>query len=58
MTKLAKGAITSGGLDATDWQVYVDPVVVSLDKNGTGTFDFYSEDTASNQEAVQTEVLQ
>jgi len=53
-----QGAITSGGLDATDWQVYVDPVVVSLDKNGTGTFDFYSEDTASNQEAVQTEVLQ
>ncbi len=53
-----QGAITGGGSATTNWQTYTVPVVILLDKNGSGTFDFYSEDVAANIEATRTEVLQ
>jgi len=47
-----------GGADTTAWQVYAGPVTVSLAKNGTANFDYYSVDTSNNTQATHTEVLQ
>jgi len=53
-----QGVITSGGVATSGWQSYTGPVVVQLEKNGSGDFGFYSEDVAGNAEVIQSEVLQ
>jgi len=52
------GAITSGGSDTTNWQTYTGVIHIDLPKKGVGNFEYYSIDTAGNQEVTQTEVLQ
>jgi hypothetical protein len=50
--------ILSGGESSTEWQIYGQPVVIQMDKSGTGQFEFYSEDSEGNRELTRTEVLQ
>jgi YD repeat-containing protein len=53
-----QGVILSGGESSTEWQIYGQPVVIQMDKSGTGQFEFYSEDSEGNRELTRTEVLQ
>ena len=53
-----QGVITTGGDTILSWQLYTEPVVIQLQKNGSGSLEFYSEDSAGNVEATQLEVLQ
>ena len=53
-----QGTIDSGGDSTANWQVYTGPVVIRLDKNGSGEFEFYSQDMDGNVEASKMEVLQ
>ena len=53
-----QGTITSGGGNTANWQIYVDPVVIELEKKGSGYFEFYSEDVDGNVEATKLELLQ
>jgi hypothetical protein len=52
------GTITTGGINTSAWQVYIGPIHIDGVKKGTANFDFYSEDTAGNQETIRTEVLE
>ena len=53
-----QGVIAAGGANTSDWQVYVEPIEIRLDKKGAGSFDFFAQDLAGNVESTQTELLQ
>jgi hypothetical protein len=53
-----QGAVVTGGVNVSTWQTYSAEVVIQLDKKGSATFEYYSEDVDGNIEAVNTEVLQ
>jgi YD repeat-containing protein len=52
-----QGAVEAGGVDTTGWQVYGEPVVIQLEKKGSGSFEYYSESADGLVEAAQTQVL-
>ena len=47
-----------GGIDVTTWQTYTGAINIINDKSQTGTFEYYSTDTAGNMEVTKTEALQ
>ena len=53
-----QGTVVSGGSNSTAWQTYNGAVRVENTKNGASTFEYYSIDTAGNQETAQARVLQ
>ncbi|MGH2709501.1 MAG: PKD domain-containing protein, partial [Actinomycetota bacterium] len=50
--------ISLGALDTTEWQVYRGPLLVTLTAGQTLTVEYYSIDSAGNQESIKTRVLQ
>ena len=52
-----QGTVIAGGTNTTDEQVYSGLITIQLDKKGTVNFEYYSIDTANNQETTQAEVL-
>jgi hypothetical protein len=52
-----QGTIVSGGQPDDNWQTYTGPVVIQMDKRGSGAFEYYSEDSDGNRESSRTEVL-
>jgi YD repeat-containing protein len=53
-----QGTVTAGGADTTDWQTYTSQITIQLDKHGTATIEYYSIDSAGNQEETKSGVLQ
>jgi len=51
--------IVSGGVDTTNWQIDSGvPISVKVPTNGIAYLDYYSVDSAGNQEVTRTKVLQ
>jgi len=53
-----QGTVTAGGADTTAWQTYTSQITIQLAKGGTATIEYYSIDSAGNQEATKSGVLQ
>ena len=51
-------ALSLGALKTTEWQVYRGPFLVTLTAAQTLTVEYYSIDSAGNQESIKTRVLQ
>ncbi|MDQ3563215.1 MAG: PKD domain-containing protein [Pseudomonadota bacterium] len=51
-------ALRLGALNTTEWQVYRGPFLVTLTAGETFTVEYYSIDSAGNQESIKTRVLQ
>ncbi|MGQ0594378.1 MAG: hypothetical protein ACT4QB_17540 [Gammaproteobacteria bacterium] len=51
-------ALSLGALETVEWQVYRGPFLVALTAGETLTVEYYSIDSAGNQESIKTTVLQ